>query len=346
MKNEILKKKKYQQRKALRQLKRRRKRKQWRKEKNILLIELRRGRKVRQKREKDLIEYIPPSVFVLRENADEVLEFIFKLKAHKTEWGNVFINLSNIEKITNGSIGLLLSVVNVLTKKKIDVAGDKPKNREARRILERSGFFNFVDGHVEEENKQSIDTIITKGKDTVNQGATAKIVMNAMKTVTGKPMRNPPIQSMLIELMANSVNHAFPNKGAKYQNKWVLAVSHDIAGRKVTFAFIDNGVGILETLKLSLTRHLRMIFKNNKDLLETAFEGRIGSRTGLTYRGRGLPSILKKFNSNQISELVVISNDVFLDFENGNKYLLKNQFSGTFYYWEVSTKSNYYGKDF
>ncbi len=284
----------------------------------------------------------PPDIFSLRENAELVLRFLNQLKNHQNKNREVYINLVSVKIITNGSIAILLSVIQELNNKGIRVRGKKPKDKETKKIIEKSGFFNYVIGFIDEENSVSPDTIITKGVEVVEQESTAKIVLQAMKTVTGVENRNQPIQGMLIELMANSVNHAYPNSRKK---KWVLSVNHDDINKKASFAFVDNGVGIIKTLNLNLSQKFEKLFNGNIDLLNTAFEGKIGSRTGLTYRGRGLPSVFNKYKQNCFKDFVVITNNVFIDFQNNKSILLENSFHGTFYYWELNQDCEYYGKN-
>lgn len=286
--------------------------------------------------------FIAPKIFSLRDNAEGVLRFISELKKHKNRNQRVFIQLKNVQVILNGSIALLLSVIQDLSRRNIVVIGDSPRRTEPRKAIEKSGFFNYVRSNFDKDKIVSPDTIITKGLDIVQQEATAEAVMTAMKTVSGKKIRNQPIQGMLIELMANSVNHAFPYSKNK---NWILAVNHNFSEKVASFCFVDNGAGVIKTLNLNLRQKIRNFFNGNIDLLETAFEGEIGSRTGLKYRGRGLPSILKKFRQNYFAEFVVITNDVFIDFQNKRKYQLNNAFQGTFYYWELNHNCLYYDND-
>jgi len=277
-----------------------------------------------------------PSLFVLRENTEGVLFFIHQLKNLCHQEKNVRIILRDVTKISNGAIAILLSVIREFNEKGLKVSGNKPNHPESRNTLERSGFFNYVLGSIAEENKDSSDSIITKGQKTINQVATAKIVLEAMKTVKGDAIKNKPIQSMLIELMANSVNHAYPSSK---NPRWWLSVQHTKEKNEVSFTFVDNGVGILKTL--SISQKLKVFFKDEIDIIESAFDGTLGSRTGLDYRGRGLPSILSKFKKKYFTDLVVITNNVFIDYEKNIKKTLKTPFKGTFFYWELNDRCDY-----
>ena len=103
----------------------------------------------------------------------------------------------------------------------------------------------------------------------------------------------------------------------------------------VKFAFVDNGEGILKTFRSGKLKKFLGLFKNDVDILDTAFKDGIKSRTGLSWRGKGLPTIYENYEDGYIKNLLVISNDIFLNFDAGIKRKLDNPFSGTYYYFEV-----------
>ncbi len=61
--------------------------------------------------------------------------------------------------------------------------------------------------------------------------------------------------------------------------------------------------------------------------------------TGEYYRGKGLPGIVEALKRNQISNLHIISNDVYANVQTGNYTILENKFEGTFIYWELNEKN-------
>ena len=103
------------------------------------------------------------------------------------------------------------------------------------------------------------------------------------------------------------------------------------------------GNGILTTLNRKFMHKIAERLSNtnqNYRVLYSAFEKKYGSSTGDNNRNRGLPLILKRFEQEYISELKVITNNVFLDFENiNNSKELKTELKGTFYHWTL-TKEN------
>jgi anti-anti-sigma regulatory factor len=274
-----------------------------------------------------------PSIFSLRENTHETINFINNLKILEDTSKRIYLNMSKVKIISNGTIALLLSVVNDFGGKGKKIFGCKPKDPEARKTLELSGFFSYMSGRLEYNSDTNSNTIIEQGEKCVEPQKTSVIVRSAMKTILGKEARNKKLQGLFIELMANSVNHGFPNNENK---KWIISASHFKKENYVSFSFIDNGVGILETLQRKIGERLLNIFKGKKDLLLSAFHGEIGSRTGLSFRGKGLPFILDKLNRNYISNLFILTNNVVLDYKTDKFYKIKPPYSGTFYYFEIS----------
>jgi ABC-type transporter Mla MlaB component len=277
-----------------------------------------------------------PSIFSLRDNTIETIVFINDLKKLIDTNMRIYLNMKSVEKINSGTIALLLSVVNEFTARGKKIIGSKPKNSEARKTLELSGFFDYMNGSVEYSTEVNSNTIIEQSNKCVEPQSTAKIVSEAMKTITGEKKRNKKLQGLFIELMANSINHGFPDNEKK---KWILSTSHYKGEGYVSFSFIDNGVGILKTLNQKIGRQLLTVFKGKQDLLQTAFKGEIGSRTGLHFRGKGLPFIKDKFDSNRISNLFILTNNVILDYISNEFYEIDVPYSGTFYYFEINSKN-------
>ena len=123
------------------------------------------------------------------------------------------------------------------------------------------------------------------------------------------------------------------------RKKWIVSTSHYKKEKCVSFSFIDNGVGILKTLNQKIDRKLITIFKGKQDLLQSAFKGDIGSRTGLSFRGKGLPFIKDKHDTNRISNLFILTNNVILDYKNNKFYEIPIPYSGTFYYFELNSNN-------
>jgi hypothetical protein len=322
-------------------LKKTRKRKSWVKERNIRNNKKKPSKPPKIKNDPIVVErkvLIVPSDFSLLSNRENVLQFFKQCKQIvKNTYRIVHFRFENVQNIGSGSMTILLSICGWLNDQGISVSGSYPNNPKARLFLESSGFLRYFKSKTNRKSVSSKNAILTRGITHTSSDVTAKQVRAAMKTVWDEDLRNPRLQGMLIELMANTVNHAYEN--SKHQKGWYLSVNHEPDKRTVKFAFVDNGKGILNTIKLKLKDSVAKTFGgiDDSDILGNAFDGEYGSRTKLSYRGRGLPVIQKNHQQNVIKGLKVISNNVFLDFTTGKAEVLNHDFDGTFYYWELDS---------
>lgn len=297
--------------------------------------EIRQSIKKNQYRSNNYATAYVPENFSLISFPEEVLAFIAELKSLSYSRRNIFISMENVKIISHDAIAMLLSVLSKFKERSNKVYGDKPRNKTCNQILERSGFFNYVVGVIEEENKSTRNSILTKEEINVLPEKTAPLIRECMKTVGGTAIRNQAIQGMLIELMANTHNHASVNNK---KTSWWLSIDHDKENNKVSFVFLDNGQGILKTINLKFFKKFgQFLFGNQVNLLKECFAGEIGSRTKFSNRGLGLPKIQNRFNEKFVSNLIVVTNNVFLQFEAKKGIELKNNFDGTLYYWELNT---------
>ncbi len=280
------------------------------------------------------IDVTAPEKFKLQyEYCSEVLRFIARIKRVANAGFNINIHLENVTLIGEGAIAMLLSVMeDIVSKKRIIVHGLKPKNIVARDILEKSGFFNYVSGDVKLKNKNTRNTILRTGSKNTPQTLLSKEIKYAMETVWGYKGRNPILYSAAVEMMRNSCDHAFKHD---HSIKWHFAIVHDEQNNKVKFSFVDNGKGIIKTFKTGSLKKFINLFKNESDVLQTAFMNGIESRTGLQWRGLGLPTIYEAYDDGYIKNLLIISNSAFIHFDNNIIEDLTVEFSGSYYYWEV-----------
>lgn len=276
----------------------------------------------------------PPVNFNLQyENCENVISYINSIKKAASKNRDILINLANVTDIREGAIAMLLSVMKEISNKKISVRGTLPINKDAKTVLENSGFLEFVESANRHNSKSK--NVMRTGKKGNPSSQLGTDVRNAMNTVWGGHGRNPPLRAAIYEMIRNSCDHAYKNEN---QLAWHLAISHDESKNLVKFSFVDNGNGIIETMtKRKSLLGIMDFFKSNSDLLDTAFKGGIESRTRLPWRGKGLPAILENLTDNYIKNLLVITNDVFLHFDKGLREDLGIRFEGTYYYWEVDT---------
>ncbi len=264
------------------------------------------------------------------------MDFISKIKKFGDKGYYISLRLDNIIGLGDGAIAMLLSVISDLENKRIFFSGEKPKNEIARNKLERSGFFKHMNGSVSKTNKKSKNKILRTGDINTHQEILIPEIHKAMETVWGVDARCPALYGGLGEMMRNSCDHAFFDKNSI---TWHIGISHFEDENMCKFSFVDNGEGILKTYqKKGLINKISNYFSNNADILETAFRDGITSRTGLSWRGKGLPTIFEMYDDGIITNLVVITNDVFLDFDKNNFKIIQNIFSGTYYFWKIDKK--------
>lgn len=291
-----------------------------------------------------------PENFTLIGNPELVIEFISKLKICFENKQRVFVVLQDVKKIDYDAIVVLLSIMVRFKSKKIDFNGDFPKDVNAKKILNQSGFLKnlykqFSDEDRYEISQDTTNRIHTHAWKNVDSLLSAKLIEQASQTVWGEKRRCQGAQRALIELMLNTNNHA--TLGIEGDKHWWLSVNHQMKENKVTFSFVDYGVGVFRSLEnkpegnkfYKAIEKLGSIFKfnDNCELLRLIINGELHkSVTGEHYRGKGLPGINDALNRNSFSNLFIITNDVYADVTNGVYKKLKNNFNGTFLYWELN----------
>ncbi len=295
-----------------------------------------------------------PDTLSMIKNPEEMLDFIKDLSANFDSRKKTFVDLKDVAKITYGGLVVLLSIMVKFKAKKIKFDGSFPKNKDVGELLNRSGFFeNLYKKQFKRSDHYLIETgskggIFTHANKRVESKLTSGLIESASKFIWGNIRRCPGVQRCLVELMLNTNNHAdVDTRGKKH---WWLSVQHIESEHKVTFSFVDFGVGIFTNLENK--KHGSKFFRwkekigtqikygGNAELLRLILEGKLHKTvTGKPYRGKGLPGIAEAARRNQISHLHIITNDVYCDYENQVFKKLNNNFSGTFIYWEVNKKN-------
>jgi hypothetical protein len=280
----------------------------------------------------DALHVLLPEDFTLLNNIEGTLGLVHYCKEYvMASSKNVIFKFENVKLMGAGAITLLITLIGEMLDAGIKIASTLPYDKEARDFFIRSGFYEYFNQELNAVSKNK-NVIVTHGSDKTGANKTAPIVRGSMETVFGRNERNQKIQGMLVELMANAINHAYVE--SSFHKSWYFSVNHTDKKPMVSFCFVDNGVGILNTIRVKFSQRLA-IFGTDADILREAFNGEFGSRTKEINRGMGLPVIRKAFEQGYISDLKVITNNVLLDFKNKSTKILQNPFSGTFYYWEL-----------
>ncbi|TCJ12179.1 hypothetical protein EPD60_16680 [Flaviaesturariibacter flavus] len=294
------------------------------------------------------IRLAAPKEFSTAVDIAGVLEYITKFKS--VEISNkaiVYLNFRRVRVLDAGAMAMVLSVAHDLESQGVKVIGSKPVFPPARKIFNDSGILeHFIDGR---GRHRACTNHLIQGRGKTLQMDAAIETVRAMETVFGKRAYNRPIQTALIEMMANSVNHAFPagdDQISTYlelfleEKPWYLSVFHDPEGKKVFFSFVDNGVGIINTIR----RRFGQLVADQVDdtrILHKAFSGEYRSRTQQAERGKGLVSIREVSTKRSVRQLKVVTNNHLYDFETGSGTKLANSFEGTVYFWTLDDTCNH-----
>lgn len=276
-----------------------------------------------------------PQNFDLFKNYESIFNFVNSLvDLHSNrKLKQINLDMTDVCQIDSAAVCLLLSIISELTNHGIKVVGNYPKNKECAKIFMESGFLAYMKD--ETGHAISLDTpnlIVETGKAQTRNKEIAKAIKKSMFALTGVERRFQPAYTVAMEICSNSVEHAY----GKRPKHWRLG-AYKLDDR-IAFTMSDTGVGILNTLFRKFRHEIVDILRlrDNSSILYRAFQRKYGSSTKLVNRNKGLPCILDKFENGYIKNLKVLTNDVYLDFNDKSaSKLLKNTFSGVLFYWEV-----------
>ena len=279
-----------------------------------------------------------PEVFTIEENSSEVIAYMEKVRNVKSEkYTHLRIDMSQIEKIDNLSIMMLLSNISHASQKGLFVSGNYPNNPEAEYIFSHSGFLS----HMQTLNKkapsisESDGLIMNLGTNTFQSENADILISNVIKRISGSKRLYQRLNGIVGEMGGNAIQYAYHDK------------KHYIFGcfpekDKVSFVFADSGYGILNTLRNTLGKQMvdMIMTRGPVSVLEGAFNQKYGSKTGEDNRNRGLPFIKQTDIDGYISNLLVITNNVLLNFAKPKKSLkFASNYSGTVYFWQVQSST-------
>ena len=296
-----------------------------------------------------------PETFSFIKNTEESVRFVERLNQCIDNRTSVYVDLNPVITLTYDAILALLSIMFQIKRKGIAFNGNFPRDATCAQLLRNSGFFEnlFV-----EKTRFSFDSnqkyIIRKFGNEARPLEASEIVNNCHKNIWGVPGRCKGVFRIILELMQNTHAHAdLTQPGAE---RWWFGVNYDAKRNVECFSFIDYGVGVFTSLenKTPGTKFYKALEKmksilgltNNAEALKHIMNGDLHkTSTGKSYRGKGLPGIKDALSREQISRLVLVTNDVIAEVGDNHYRLQSNSFSGTFIYWELSEQCKYHYAD-
>ena len=198
-----------------------------------------------------------------------------------------------------------------------------------------------ITGYLKPEQQVSIPPPsgnIVRRRNYIVEGEKVYDVIRFAESKLGRMVESRFVYNILIELMTNTKHHA-ADKDEKTR-PWWLSVYYKEDSNRVSFAFADAGVGIFNSVSPTITFYKKM-FQNlkrndNTHIMRALLSGTFGSRTKVSYRGKGIPQINQYAQNGVIDNLTIISNDVYAAVSRGKIELLNVNFPGTFWYWELN----------
>jgi hypothetical protein len=279
-----------------------------------------------------------PKMFSFINNTNEMLSF-FEIDEIKNKLKkNVKFDLRDISTLTSDAIAVYVSMFTDKNYSEgIHLLGNAPRNPTLREMFFGSGFYE----HVHSKRKPQTGThnfLLHKVSNKKVDTSVAKMATDFAAKYTFRDGRKfRPIYEIIIELMANTNNHA----SVLYDgfHDWWLYVFYDKVTNITSYTFLDFGVGIFKSKPfmnyfglLVLTLKIK---KSTTEMAQDLLEGRITSRTGKGERGRGFTCITRNAENNAFKKFIIITNNVYIDVKAKSSKELSSNFAGTFVYWEV-----------
>lgn len=285
-----------------------------------------------------------PLDFSFLSNPTETIDFFNSMiRIITRKWRaplKIYIDISNVHNLSIDALMYLLAIVNNVRNKfrsKVSIYGNCPSNPNINKLFEESGFYNFVNSTsivpiVKDSN--TIQIVSGKKSDTEIAKQISDFVSNKIGlSRTGCSF----IYIMMIELMSNTHKHAY-NESTLLYNRWYCFCRYDQIASKVSFTFMDTGVGIPTTVRKNFAEKLDFFnIIGEHRYVTSALDGKFRTSTNLLYRGKGLPRIREYCSTGKICNLRIITNraDVIVNGEKYNARELNSSLCGTLYYWEI-----------
>lgn len=268
-----------------------------------------------------------PKDFTLSyENSDKPIIALMKMSNIPEKNKIIRVDFSNVETLNEITYMLFLAQVEKANAQHKNVFLQGVLQSKSMDIIIRKKKFlhNYIDLRDEKIDALVHSSIQTKPIDEAVLG---------LKKIGIKEYYSP-LYDLLIELVGNAIEHGI-NK--THNINWWLHQEMSPQKNSITYAFVDMGTGILESYRTSSFINR---LKNSKHLIVDAFEGVLGSTTKQAGRGRGLPQITYMVKKGYISDFILITNNISLQYKNGGWKVKKNpNFNGTYYSWKVSKEN-------
>ncbi|TXJ12785.1 ATP-binding protein [Brachyspira aalborgi] len=255
-----------------------------------------------------------PENFSIINNTEETVLYFYKIiqyiKTHSgSRFNALFFNVAHIKKMSIDAIMYLLAIIynfNNLKTSILRIKGNGPRDKDIKRKMVSSGFFNMI--------KYKTSNIISNDNNTQEilygelvDGIAASRVIKLAENYFGLKKCFKFLYNIIIELMTNTKSHAYGNSHFTI-NSWYLYA--ECIDDKMYITFIDTGLGIPDTILKKVLENLKDKYtKINRDAqyMLSALKGDFRTRTREKNRNKGLPEIFNYYKDNKIENLKIVS---------------------------------------
>jgi hypothetical protein len=272
-----------------------------------------------------------PSFFLLKDKylSPTILSLAQLTKRKEKEFE---IDFSELKEMRKGDVMVLYAQIEksiIINKNKIYRKGSLPTIKKIKELLMSPSIIHH------EKKKIELPEISDSEKEKLLYPKLIDIIVNDLKKIGIKEYFYP-FNVFLTELIGNAVEHGIENRNIN----WWLTQEIDRQTKVTKYTFVDMGLGIIDSHKKA-GLPLKYMFLKKKKILLDALNGKLGSSTKQSNRGKGLPQLREMIEKEYVTNLILITNSVSLYFQNNIFFTKKNpNFVGTYYSWTID-QNNY-----
>lgn len=287
--------------------------------------------------------YAPVSLRLFDEPA-ATLRLCNRLRRYlSTENAHIVLDLRRVDNFTSDALLLIHAVIVGTRARNANVSGNLPRDPRIASEFKETGFFDgFV---VPPENLPAAKGIMLQESHTrVKRDIAGELVRFARKEVSMDLGQARACFRSLIELMTNTNGHASGESDSPSSRqrppRWFASVY--CRNGVAYFNFVDLGVGILGSASAKdWKRKVRAFVPPLAHrLLEQAFQGKLGSVTGLAGRGLGLPQMKAFTDAGSLLGLQVLTANVRGSVGDLNFSISERFLRGTAFRWHLGHKGS------
>jgi len=308
--------------------------------------------KIRKESQTPTKIFTVPKIFSITKNSEETIKFLNHIikcvesVRYLSKNKNInfvrlyFIDMKTTEVITSDALMYLLTIIGSTRGTKllpISWKGNLPDNLEVKDYVKKSGYLKYMstssENIIETDNNIQIKHGVgyTYGEEKID--IRQEIIDFTCSKLNKDKTKVNFLMTMLTEMISNILDHAY-QKESIFKHEWYIFVNN--LEDKITYTFMDNGLGIPTTIRKSIKEHIVEFFNAESEYkyIETAVKGvEKRSETGLVERGNGLPEIYDQFIEQNVRNFVIISNKAY--FSESDKRDMCEELKGTIFYWEI-----------